>query len=182
MSFDAVVIGGGINGLVAASVLARGGQSVCLVEQSAQLGGMAAAGTDGGSRMAHALWNLSPLVRKVIGLDRHKWPFRQIPVRTVALDPDGNHVVLDSSTPRLADGSAHPQADAYRRLVKQLEEYGAILRHLAEGPPPGIDGSILSTSAVRELWRLAKFGIGLKRMEKREFRRFCKSFSPTHLT
>lgn len=174
MSYDAVVIGGGINGLVAASVLARGGQRVCLLEQSSQLGGMAAAGPAGSSRMAHALWNLSPVVRREIGMDRHKWPFPQTPLRTVTFAPDGNHVIIDGSTPRFADGSAHPEVDAYRGLMKQITEYGALLRLLAEGPPPGFDGPIASTSTIREMWRLARFGIGLKRMEKRAFRRFLQ--------
>src|SRR5262249_47552213 len=37
--FDAAVIGGGANGLVAATVLARGGMRVVLVERGATLGG-----------------------------------------------------------------------------------------------------------------------------------------------
>ena len=40
-SFDAVVIGGGHNGLTAANYLAMGGLSVCVLEQRHVIGGAA---------------------------------------------------------------------------------------------------------------------------------------------
>ena len=40
-SYDAVVIGGGHNGLVAAAYLAKSGKSVCVVERRGVLGGAA---------------------------------------------------------------------------------------------------------------------------------------------
>ncbi|KGA18825.1 hypothetical protein GM50_7290, partial [freshwater metagenome] len=40
--FDAIVVGGGHNGLVAASYLARGGKRVLLLEANAELGGATA--------------------------------------------------------------------------------------------------------------------------------------------
>ena len=65
-AYDAVVVGGGINGLTAATVLARHGKSVCLLEAADHLGGMAAPHADGTARIAHLLYNLSPAVRKDI--------------------------------------------------------------------------------------------------------------------
>jgi flavin-dependent dehydrogenase len=62
-TFDSVVIGGGLNGLAAAGVLARAGQSVCLLERAPHLGGMAAPDASGAPRMAHqcdAIWGWVP--------------------------------------------------------------------------------------------------------------------------
>ncbi len=42
MSYDAIVIGAGHNGLTAAALLAKGGRSTLLVERRAVLGGLAA--------------------------------------------------------------------------------------------------------------------------------------------
>ena len=41
MKYDAIVIGGGVNGLVTAGYLARGGQKVVVCERRASLGGLA---------------------------------------------------------------------------------------------------------------------------------------------
>ncbi|WP_308446172.1 phytoene desaturase family protein [Roseovarius pelagicus] len=172
--FDAIVIGGGINGLSAASVLARRGKSVCLLEQSETLGGMAAPGPDGAPRCAHLLYNLSPVVRADIGLGKGGWPFRTTPLPTVALAPDGAHVVLHAGEATLTDGSAHPDADAYRTLHDRLVKYGALLRQLAENAPPGFDAPLASRGALRQLTRLGWLGLGIKRMGRDEMRNFLR--------
>ena len=70
--FDAIVIGGGVNGLTAAMTLAKRGKSVCIVEKSAQMGGMAAFAQDDAPALAHTLYNLSPVALKEFGLDAKK--------------------------------------------------------------------------------------------------------------
>ena len=166
--YDALVIGGGLNGLVAATVLARKGKSVCLLEQADHLGGMAAPG------MAHLLYNLSPLVRREVGMDAHKWPFATTDVPAVALNPDGNHVVVRGKSASSADGSSHPEAEAFRNLSGSLIQYGALLRQMAEAAPPGSDGPILSMASMKQLWRLGRLGLSLKKMDKPEMRRFLQ--------
>ncbi|MBQ0751032.1 MAG: FAD-dependent oxidoreductase, partial [Roseovarius sp.] len=91
-TFDSVVIGGGLNGLAAAGVLARVGQSVCLLERAPHLGGMAAPDASGAPRLAHLLYNLNPSVRRDLGLGARDWPFESVALPTVALSEDGRHV------------------------------------------------------------------------------------------
>jgi phytoene dehydrogenase-like protein len=161
--FDAIVIGGGINGLVAAAVLGRRGRSVCLLERLDRLGGMA--GAEGAyPRMAHLLYNLGPLVRQDIGLGARDWPFRTVALPTVALNPGGAHVRIDGAEARFVDGRPHPDAAAYRALVTRLGGYGALLRRLAEAPPPGGDAAWTDPAALKQMLRLGGFGRALRQM------------------
>lgn len=173
-TFDNIVIGGGLNGLVAAGVLARAGQSVCLLERAAHLGGMAAPGASGAPRMAHLLYNLSPVVRRDLGLGARDWPFETAALPTVALSEDGRHVVTQGASARFADGSPHPDAAAFAALHERLTGYAALLRHLAEAAPPGGDAAILSSARLKEVLRLGRVGLGLRRMGKPEMRRFLQ--------
>ena len=60
--FDAIIVGGGHNGLTAAATLARKGKRVCVVERLASLGGMMASSDpehpDAPPRLAHLLHNI----------------------------------------------------------------------------------------------------------------------------
>ena len=98
--FDAVVIGAGHNGLAAATTLARKGKSVCLVERSDTLGGMAgnAALKEGveGPELAHLLYNLHPGVLRELGLSQDIEK-SSVVLPSVSLSPDGRHVVLEGA-------------------------------------------------------------------------------------
>lgn len=172
--FDAIVIGAGVNGLTAATVLARQGKRVCVLEAAGHLGGMAAADADGAPRLAHLLYNLSPLVREEIGLGAREWPFTMRALPTVSLATDGRHVVVDGARITYADGSAHPDAATYAALQARMVRYGALLRQMAEAPPPGIDGPLTSKPALRQMMRLGRLGLGLRRMGKPEMRLFLR--------
>lgn len=165
---DAIVIGGGINGLVAGAMLARRGKTVCILEQRADLGGMATLAEGGGPALAHLLYNLSPRACRDIGLDPRDLPFSTTPLPTVSLSEDGAHVVLRDRSAESAEGTPHPDANAARALMTRLSNFGDLLRHMAEASPPG------GTSLVRQLWRLRHMGLGAKRLGKAEMRQFLQ--------
>jgi phytoene dehydrogenase-like protein len=170
--YDAIIVGGGINGLVAGATLARKGRSVCILEQRNQLGGMATLGLDDGPALAHSLHNLSPLALKEIGLDPGASPFASEPLASVALCPEGNHVILRGNAITSADGTSHPDASAAQALLQGLAAYGDLLRALAEAPPPG--GAALSVKSMRQLLQLGKVGWRAKGMGKAGIRKFLQ--------
>ena len=91
--YDAIVVGAGHNGLVCASLLAKAGKNVLVLEAKEQVGGAAITRTfaDGYSvsACAHLLYQLQPQVRKDLGL---KFELSSDQLGTIALSPDGNHV------------------------------------------------------------------------------------------
>ena len=172
--FDAIVVGGGVNGLVAAALMGRRGRKVCVIEKSDSFGGMAAHAVDGGPALAHALYNLSPRALKDIGLDARHAALSGKPVATVSLGEDGRHVVFRDGSVFWNDGTQHPDAAAWSALTQRLTGYGDLLRQLAEAPPPGGQQAMLSRHSLGQIMRLAKLGIGLKRLGKPEMRQFLQ--------
>lgn len=174
-NFDAIVIGGGINGLVAATVLARRGKSVCLFEQNDTLGGMAGLSDGPGTpALAHLVYNISPKVALEIGSDIDAWPFSAPALPTVALAESGRHVIVRDGRATFADGTPHPDADAFQALNERIARYGDILRAIAEAPPPGMPEHAGYGAALRAVRRLGRMGMGLRAMGKAETRRFMQ--------
>ncbi len=172
--FDAIVIGGGVNGLIAGTLLGRRGKNVCIIEKSDRFGGMASYSVDDGPALAHSLYNLSPRVLSDIGIDPQHPVLSSEPASTVSLSEDGRHIVFRNTGVYWSDGTKHPESDAWSDLTRQLITYGDLLRQIAEAPPPGGQKAILSRGGLSEFLRLAKLGIGLKKLGKSEMRRFLQ--------
>lgn len=172
--FDAIVVGGGVNGLIAGTLLGRRSKRVCIVEKSHRFGGMASYSVNGGPTLAHSLYNLSPRALSDIGVDMQHPVLAGKPVSTVSLAEDGRHIVFGNEGVCWSDGTEHPDASEWSVLTQQLTTYGDLLRQLAEASPPGGHNAILSRGGLAELLRLAKLGIRLKKLGKPDMRRFLQ--------
>lgn len=173
MSFDAIVIGAGHNGLAAAATLARKGARVCVVEKNSELGGMAVSGTLDGvemPRMAHLVHNLNPRILSELGLSGLKLK----PLKTVSLSPDGKHVVLDGNRATHVDGTPHPEAAAYAAQYDDLKRFSALLAPMAERSAPGASLAGGRLDKVSELMAAARIGLKLKLLGRRNMREFLR--------
>ena len=96
-SHSVVIIGGGNNGLICASYLAKAGHSVEVLEARDTVGGGAstAAFAEGyrTSGLAHVLYGLNAKVCKDLKLNIVNPSFTQ-PVDTISLQRDGDHLTL----------------------------------------------------------------------------------------
>jgi phytoene dehydrogenase-like protein len=145
-TFDAIVIGGGHNGLVTAAYLGRAGLRTVVLERRDEVGGAAATSELApGARvptLAHTVGRLRPSVVRELGLKRHGLSLVGPEVRAFAPALDGRSVVLWSDVARTAPGlRAGSGADAERyagfdRLVRSL---GRFLGELAARTPPDIE-------------------------------------------
>jgi len=145
--YDAIVIGGGHNGLVAAAYLARAGVRTLLVEARAELGGMALTAEIDGVRapmLAHTVGRFRPRIARDLGL-QGRVKLIEPAIRTFAPHPDGGALTLWRDPKKTAQElAARPGGDelaqGYLKLDGRLRRIGAYFEQVLDGVPPDLDG------------------------------------------
>ncbi len=149
--YDAIVVGGGHNGLVAAAYLAKGGLRTLLLERRATLGGTVETRTlDDGSRapgLFHTVGRLRPAVYRELDLGSRGLALVAPEVRAFAPRPDGRAVTLWADDERTAaDLATWSGADslAWAAFDRQVRALAAFLAALGEQTPPATSGAGLA--------------------------------------
>jgi phytoene dehydrogenase-like protein len=179
---DAVVVGGGHNGLVAGITLADAGWDVVVLEATAQAGGAVrtAEFTAPGFRSDvfsafYPLGVASPVLRN-LGLPEFGLRWRHAPVVLAHLFEDGRAAVLSRDVERTAESVesfATGDGDAWRAMVGQWNEIGeAVLAALFQPFPPVRSGLRLARQlGTAELLRLARLAVQpVRRTAEERFR------------
>lgn len=154
---DAVIIGAGHNGLVAANLLADAGWDVVVCEAQANVGGAVATAevtapgykTDLFSAF-YPLAAASPVIKQ-LDLDAHGLAWSRAPSVLTHIFPDGRSATLWQDAERTAAGLASfsaEDADAWLRLVAEWERVGDLVIDAVLKPFPPV------TSAARLFTRL----------------------------
>ena len=172
-SFDHIVIGGGHNGLVAATVLAKAGLKVLLIEAEQEAGGAARTHEFHPgfrvSSVAHVLNRLHPELVKALDLERHGLVIEGRSIPSVALSDAGEPVVLRGAYGETVDGVTFSEAAAWQELRAQLFRHAGILKPLLARRPPDLDGMPLA-----EKLALGGIALSLKRLGKEDMRDFLR--------
>jgi phytoene dehydrogenase-like protein len=144
--YDAVVIGGGHNGLVTAAYLARSGLRTLVLERAEAVGG-AASTTElaPGARvptLAHNVGRLRGSIWRDLELRRHGLRLVSPQVLAFAPSPDGTAITLTSDVPETASAigvrSAH-DGERYGEFDRLVRSIGRFLSDLAAKTPPDIE-------------------------------------------
>lgn len=152
----AVVIGGGVNGLVCATLLARGGRKVTLLEARQELGGAAVTRTLApGFHVPAAAHDVGPLradVARDLDLAKHGLEFLPRDAWMTALDGQGRAVTLWHDTARAAESLrafSTTDADRWAAFMTARVRLGRVVASILPHTPPSIDAP-----GPKELWRL----------------------------
>ncbi len=165
--YDAIVVGGGHNGLVCATLLAQSGKQVLLLEANDQVGGAAVTRefADGYSvsACAHLLYNLQPSVRKDLKLSPR---LAADDMMTIALDDDGEHVRIKGDT---VTGAKDGDAQAYKAFHKRMTRFADLLgKYLNKSPPR------LGSKDFADVSTLAQLGLDIRMLGKKEMQAFLR--------
>jgi phytoene dehydrogenase-like protein len=145
--FDAIVIGGGHNGLIAAAYLARAGQRVVVLERRPVLGG-ATVGEElfPGFRVAtcaETTPRLRPEVVRDLGLVGLGLRLRRVDPLIAAPQLDGTRLVVwqddEATAAGLAARSAHDAA-RFPVFARQVRDVAALLAPVLAASPPDVFG------------------------------------------
>ncbi len=165
--YDAIVVGGGHNGLVCAALLGKSGKQVLVLEANEQVGGAAVTRefADGYSvsACAHLLYQLQPSVRKDLKLSPE---LASEDMTTIALGDDGQHVRIQGKS---VDGVSDADTDSYRGFHKRMTRFADLLRTYFNKTPPR-----LGTKDFKDLLALGQLGFDVRRLGKTEMRAFLR--------
>jgi len=178
---DAVVIGAGHNGLVAANLLADAGWTVAVLEAQPEPGGAVRSGELTLPGFCHDVFSAfypfaaaSPVIRR-LELEAHGLQWRRAPLVLAHPTPDGRCMALSTDVEQTAaslDTYAPGDGDAWRRLFARWEHLGdRLLDALCTPFPPVVAGARMAAAlGPSDLVRFARFMVlPVRRMAEEEF-------------
>ena len=180
-SHDTIVIGAGLNGLVAANYLAKAGRRVLVLERQERAGGQVAPAAFGDGTPfdpLHAGGQLRPDIVRDLGLHQHGLPTSVAPAPAyVSLLPDGRQLALraegnDADTLAAIRALSARDAERWPAFVAFMDTAAAFLDAAYRTPMPR-----LPNVGLREGMPLARLAWQLRQLGGRDMFRVIRALS-----
>lgn len=167
--YDTIVIGAGHNGLICATILARFGQRVLLLEASDRVGGLAADREffpDFHAPLANTLYALPPAVIRELRLVEFGFELPGDTLDLIALSPNGVPIRIGKNA---LTGASAADTAAYGAYRKQLATFQAALAPFWGKTMPAIGNTDLKT-----LMTFAHLGLKLRLLGRDDMLEFFR--------
>lgn len=165
LQYDAIVIGAGHNGLVAAGYLAKAGKSVVVLDGMETVGGAAQTAEISPdylvSTAAHLVSGFPRQIEKDLKLSKHGLSWATKDMTTIVLDRDGKHIALSSDRKSdFATIAAHASqdGDAWKKFEGRVAKYVKLLKPFLDKRLPNSSGDAATKAATMLALRLEKMG------------------------
>ncbi|EED31453.1 putative oxidoreductase family protein [gamma proteobacterium NOR5-3] len=168
-TYDTIVIGAGHNGLICATLLAKAGQRVLVLEASDSQGGLAASREfhpGFHASVAQSFYALPANLIKDLDLAKHGFELADSCLHTIALSPDEAPIIIGDES---VSGVSADDASAYQTYRRQLKTFSAALAPFWEKTMPGIGGN-----SLKELLTFAHMGLKLRMLGKDDMLEFLR--------
>lgn len=177
MTYDAILIGAGLNGLVTAAYLAKAGLRVLVLERREVLGGVAVTeevfpGFRFDPCLDDAGW-LSPVIARDLDLARHGLEYLPGAPSVVTPLPDGRHLLLSPNVAASTESIrklSPADADRWPAFADRIARFAGFLEALYSAPAPRIPDP--APADLLDLLRLGSRLRGLGKTEMVELLRF----------
>lgn len=172
-SCDAIIIGGGTNGLACAAKLQSAGRKVLVLEAGMEPGGTAIgpefAPGFGRPALAHIAHQTDPRVAKGMALAQHGLSYIADNLDSTSLSATGDHLVLQGAFGATVQGLSPADTAAWAALRTQLLSFARVLTPFKQMTPPR-----LAKGVGNDYLRLARFGLGVRALGKADFRELLR--------
>jgi phytoene dehydrogenase-like protein len=172
---DAIIIGGGHNGLVAAAFLGRAGLRPLVIERADRVGGCAITSEIApgfrGPTLAHAA-SIDPALVRALGLEQRGLQIIRPAADVCAPTLDNRALVLWSDVARATEsirGFSTADAEQYPRFLQSFANISGVLRPIAGTAAPSLD-----SATAADLFELLKTGRKFRSLGRRDAYRLLR--------
>jgi phytoene dehydrogenase-like protein len=169
--YDAIIIGGGHNGLACAAYMAKAGKRVLVLEAETQLGGLGATREFAPNFKASVAHTLPQLTNKLVNdlqLRSHGFELAARSLDTIALSPEGNHITIGNNEVSGTGVDAKDSA-SYKEYKRLLGRFAKTLDKTWHKTPP-----MLGSPGMKDITTLGMFGIKVRTLGKKDMREFTR--------
>jgi len=169
--YDVVVIGGGLNSLVTASILGKSGKKVLVLEARDQLGGLATTSEFTPGFKCNMIndtvkW-VDPRITKQLNLESHGLILHSPDLVRIALGENGKHISFHRDSSHTADSIANfskKDAKEWKSFTEYITNLTHFLEKLYELTPPelpniGFKEAISMRAMLSPIWRHGTRGL-----------------------